>query len=479
MKEKKPADIDLLVSADHFLTMEGSGVGYRHQAALAVDGGVIVAIGPAADIAARYRPRRHLDCGTNLIMPGFVDAHMHLNLSLLRGLAQDVSNWMMDGLSPFSTTAPADPVGLSVKLGLLEAVRAGTTTFSEFSSGLNIAGEIFSAVGVRGVLTTFIREAARRRYNPGELYEYDSGLGQQSLDDACQVYDRWNDEADGRIRVYFGPQGADFAGKELLIKTKEKAAELDAKIHMHVQQGDRETSQLMMRYGMRPIQWLSDIGYLDDQLIAVHLTDADEGEAEIVASSGASMVACSGSIGIIDGIVPPALAFQRAGGIVGLGSDQAPGNNCHNMWNEMKQTALFNKIRYQDPEAMPAWQVLRMATIDGAKALGIEQVTGSLEVGKRGDFIVVDLTRPTMQPVHLSPMRNIVPNLVYSARGDEVTTVVVDGEIIMENGRVRGIDSEEVTCQIAEWSKSLAVSSSEMFTSVDGPNQRYMREGKL
>lgn len=479
MKEKEPTPIDLLVTADHLLTMEGVGVGYRHQAAMAVNQGKIVAIGHKADIKKGFSPRKRIECGRNLLMPGFVDAHIHLKLSLLRGLAQDVSNWMMDGLSPFTTTAPEDPAGLSVKLGLLEAVRAGTTTFSEFSSGLDVVGEVFESVGIRGVLTTFIREAARRRYNPGELYDYDPALGLQSLKDSIRTYDRWNDRSGGRIKVYFGPQGADFVSKELLIKTKEEASKRGTKIHMHVQQGDRETEQLMMRYGVRPIQWLSDIGYLDDQLIAVHLTDADEEEAVQVADSGAAMVVCSGSIGIIDGIVPPALAFQRAGGAVGLGSDQAPGNNCHNMWNEMKLTALFNKIRYRDPEAMPAWQVLRMATIDGARAIGIDSITGSLEVGKRADFIVVDLTRPTMQPVHLAPMRNLVPNLVYSARGDEVTTVVVDGKIIMENGKVRGIDADELLGQLSAWSAELEKSSTGVFRSIDGPNQRFMRDGKL
>src|SRR5438128_2064366 len=121
----------------------------------------------------------------------------------------------------------------------------------------------------------------------------------------------------------------------------------------------------------RPIAWLDELGYLDPTLIAVHLTDAAHEEAALVARRQASMVLCSGSIGIIDGIVPPARAFQAAGGMVALGSDQAPGNNNHNLWNEMKLTALFNKIKAADPEAMPAWRVLRMATIEGARAIGL------------------------------------------------------------------------------------------------------------
>ena len=132
------------------------------------------------------------------------------------------------------------------------------------------------------------------------------------------------------------------------------------------------------------------------------------------------MALCSGSIGIIDGIVPPSHAFRQAGGKVALGSDQAAGNNCNNIFNEMKLTALFNKIKYRDPTVMPAWDVLRMATIEGAAAIGLGDEIGSLEAGKQADLIVVDLTAPNLSPVMAAPVRNIVPNLVYAGSGHEV-----------------------------------------------------------
>ena len=141
----------------------------------------------------------------------------------------------------------------------------------------------------------------------------------------------------------------------------------------------REIEQMLKRYGKRTIAYLDEIGYLDEQLLAVHLTEATDREAEQVARSGARMVLCSGSIGIIDGIVPPSRAFRQAGGLVALGSDQACGNNCTNIFNEMKLTALFNKIRYRDPTVMPAWEVLRMATIEGAQAIGLGDEIGSLD----------------------------------------------------------------------------------------------------
>ena len=191
------------------------------------------------------------------------------------------------------------------------------------------------------------------------------------------------------------------------------------------------------------------------------------------------MLLCSGSIGIIDGIVPPAKAFQDAGGVVGLGSDQAPGNNCHNIINEMKLTALFNKIKYCDPEIMPAWKTLRMATIDGARAIGMDDLVGSLEEGKRADFIAVDLTKPTMAPIFTNPMRNIVPNLVYSARGEEISLVVVDGKVLVQNGEILTVDEREIVAEAQSFTDEIGNASSQEFWEIHGTNAVFMEENKL
>jgi 5-methylthioadenosine/S-adenosylhomocysteine deaminase len=159
------------------------------------------------------------------------------------------------------------------------------------------------------------------------------------------------------------------------------------------------------------------------------------------------MVVCSGSIGIIDGIVPPARVFRQAGGFVGLGSDQACGNNCNNIFNEMKLTALFNKIKYRDPTVMPAWEVLRMATIEGAHAVGLSDSIGSLEPGKQADLIIVDLTAPNLSPVLLDPIRNIVPNLVYAGTGHEVKTVMVAGKTVVDNYQVLTVDEARIRAE--------------------------------
>jgi 5-methylthioadenosine/S-adenosylhomocysteine deaminase len=471
--------VDLLVRAPHALTLDGPGVGYRADVALAVDRGRIVALGPSAEVTAEFTAAKTIDATHHVLLPGFVDAHMHTAMCLLRGLAQDTRHWMMYGVGPFSAHLSPAAMDAGTQLAIVEGLKAGTTTFADFGWSMDGVCAFLQRVGARGAIAVTIREATQRIYAPGELYTFEPALGRTQFQANLELFDRWHGAADGRLRVFFGPQGPDFVGQELLREVQQAARQRSTKIHMHTAQGDRETAQMQLRYGQRSIPWLDALGYLDDTLLAVHLTDAPDDEARLVASRGASMALCSGSIGIIDGIVPPAAAFQSAGGNVGLGSDQAPGNNVHNLWNEMKLTALFNKIRAADPEVMPAWRVLRMATIEGAAALGWADEIGSLSVGKRADMLLVDVRRPTLTPVHTWPMRNLVPNLVYAARGDEVDTVIVDGRVIVEGGRVVTVDEDAVISTAQRLAEPIGAAAETDFWRVGGTNAASMRADHL
>ncbi len=191
------------------------------------------------------------------------------------------------------------------------------------------------------------------------------------------------------------------------------------------------------------------------------------------------MIVNPASIGIIDGIVCPSLVFQEAGGNVALGSDQAPGNNCHNIIHEMKNVCMFNKLKYQNPEIMPAWKALRMATIEGAKAVGVDDIVGSLEPGKQADFIAIDLNYPSMLPVYTYPMRNIVPNLVYSARGQEVALSVVNGRVIMKDQKILTIDENESLEKIKKYPAEIGKRAAKEFFEIHGTNAMFMEEDKL
>ncbi len=211
-------------------------------------------------------------------------------------------------------------------------------------------------IGVRARLASTVNELPSdlHRIKVGEVYPLDEASGREKLKEARKLMDEWHGKGNGRITCILGPQGADMMSQQLLLEMKEMAESYDTKLHMHVSQGDRETEQMMKRFGRRTIDYLDSIGYLDERLMAVHLTDAEESEAKLLAEKGVSMIHCPGSIGLIDGIVPPVMAFMDAGGNAAIGSDQAPGNNCSNMFNEMKSAAVFNKIKASDPTVMPA-----------------------------------------------------------------------------------------------------------------------------
>ncbi|MFZ7944215.1 amidohydrolase family protein, partial [Neobacillus sp. 19] len=206
---------------------------------------------------------------------------------------------------------------------------------------------------------------------------------------------------------------------------------------------------------------------------------ATDEETEAIAKSGAGMVYCSGSIGIIDGLVPPVLKFIESGGIAGLGSDQAPGNNCNNMFNEMKFAAILNKVKRSNPTVFPAALSLRLATIDAAKVMGIDHEVGSLKKGKKADVIMINLLEPTLSPLFIDPIRNIIPNLVYSARGHEVETSIIDGKIIMENRQITTIDTRSAILDAQQAAKEVSLRAKKDILQADSEMLRMMEEGLL
>jgi 5-methylthioadenosine/S-adenosylhomocysteine deaminase len=427
--------------------MQGDGVGYLADGAVAVRGSRIVAAGATAELAVQFTAKETVDATGHALLPGLIDAHMHTPWAIARGVAQDVAHWMQRGLAPYARHLLPAMALAGTRLNVLEALRSGTTTLGDYAAPYEGWADIFVEYGVRAVLTPTINALPRggmAGWRVGELYPLDEAEGDRAIQAAAAFAHEWHEAEAGRITVMLGPQGPDMLTRGQLLHVKRLAAADGLRIHMHVAQGDREIDQMLKRYGRRTPDYLDQIGYLDEQLLAVHLTEATEEETALIAHSGAAMVLCSGSIGIIDGIVPPAHHFRANGGLVALGSDQAAGNNCNNIFNEMKLTALFNKIKYRDPTVMPAWEVLRMATIEGARAIGLGDTVGSIERGKQADLILVNLAALNLTPLLTAPIRNIVPNLVYAASGQEVDLVMVAGRILQRDGCLLVADERAV-----------------------------------
>jgi 5-methylthioadenosine/S-adenosylhomocysteine deaminase len=256
------------------------------------------------------------------------------------------------------------------------------------------------------------------------------------------------------------------------------AEKKEVKLHHHVGQSEMEIVQLQKRYGKRPVEFLREIGYLGERLLAVHMSRCTEEEVEEVARSGASMAFCPSSQVLCDGIVSPADVFSRAGGSVCLGSDETCTNNGTNIFVEMKLAAILLKMKRQDLTEMPTWKVLRMGTIEGARAIGLGDDIGSLETGKKADIILVDLHCPSMTPVLRQPVRNIVPNLVLSARGDEVVLSIVDGKIIYENGAILTVDEKKSIAYAQESAQHVAESAASLVREKNTPQFQLTQEGK-
>ncbi|ONI79958.1 amidohydrolase [Actinosynnema sp. ALI-1.44] len=443
--------VDTLITHAHMFTMRGDGVGYVKDGAVAVKGQRIVAVDTTGELTHRFTAEETVDATGHALLPGLIDAHVHTALAVIRGVAQDVRGWLEKAYWPFYKQITDKDVVVRSMACVLEGLKAGTTTFVDFVDPAAECAEAYVASGVRGRLVAQFNALTADEQLTG-LYALDQAAGHARLAEAAAFANTWNGSEEGRITVVLGPVAPDLVLREHLVETKRVADRHGLMINMHVAQGDRETAQMLQRYGQRTVAYLDELGYLDDQLMAVHLTVATEQEAEYMARNGVSMMLCSSAIGLVDGVVPPSIAFRRAGGLVALGSD----NGACTMFNEMRLTAYFNKILKADPTVMPAWEVMRMATIDGARAIGLGDQIGSLEVGKQADLITVDLSGASLGPVLGEPVRNIIPNLVYSARGTEVRMVMVAGRVLMRDGEVLTMDERSVLDDARDAAQAIA-----------------------
>ena len=241
--------VELLIETGHLYTMAGDGVGYLNGQLIVVDGGKIIDIGPRADILAKYQAKRTIDAQDKLVLPGFIDGHMHARHGFLRGVAQDLKQnaWMMEGVAPFEAFSDAEAKYLSAKVTLGEAICNGTTTLGDDGPDMEGALRVIEAYGARGNVSVRVRDALQKVYAADELYEFDDKIGQKSLDDCLRLYQQYDGIDHGRIRVRFGPQGCDFVSRDMLCEVKRLCRVRNSKIHMHLQQGGRETAQMEKR----------------------------------------------------------------------------------------------------------------------------------------------------------------------------------------------------------------------------------------
>jgi len=448
--------MDLAITGALVVTVDGSrgGLGIVDDGTVGVRDGRIVGVGPNPEVDVSGADRV-IDGSGRAVLPGFVNAHTHTTHTLLRGGAQDVPEieWMNSALGPIAREMTAEDEVVGSRFGVCEALLSGVTTCGEYTSEVGrLVEAVYRPLGVRVAATETINEVGEKREDlgPREPYPFDRSKGEAAFDRAETLFEEYRD--DPLVTPIYGPQALDMISPELLGAISDRADERDASVHMHVAQGERERFQIEARYGAgeSTVSALADLGLLSDRLIAVHCHGATPDERERLAEAGARYIGCPSSIAAIDGITPPVAEFLSDGAPVGIGTDQAPGPGGHSFLRELRTASLLAKTESSDPTALPAWEALRVGTIGGARALGLEDEIGTIERGKRADLVVFDLGRLSVAPTVDRPLHTAIPNLLYAGGGSAVETVFVDGEVVVDEGSVVGVDEAELVSEATE-----------------------------
>jgi len=418
--------VDLLVFGGTLVTMNAAR-DVIPNGALAIDDGAIVAMGPAAEVANRYNGRRSIrPAAHDIVMPGLVNGHNHAAMTLLRGVADDMRlmDWLENYIFPAEGTL-VDPefVRTGTRLAALEMIRGGTTTFVDmYYFEDDVAWEVRDA-GLRGVLGETILD----------MPTPDSPTVDEALAYTEKFLQNWADHP--RVTAAVAPHAPYTVGPETLRRTAELARRYGAPLIIHVAETQDEVETIRSRYGLTPVGYLDSIGFLGPDVIGAHSIWVNAADIATLAERGTGVVHNPESnMKLASGTMPIA-ALRAAGVPVGLGTDGPASNNDLDMFGAMFTAALLHKHMSQDPTALPATEAVAIATIEGARAIGMEDLIGSLEVGKRADLIVVDGDRP-----NLVPRYDPYSHLTYAAHAGDVKTTIVDGNVLFDGGTFSTLD---------------------------------------
>lgn len=440
--------VDLIVAGEYVVTMDPQQPVIQHGA-VAIDDGVIVAVGPADQIRSSYRAARVLPGQGKVVMPGLINGHTHLAMALFRGLADDLTleDWLVNHIFPAEGRfVNPEFVRIGVELACWEMIRGGTTTFVDMYFYPDVEAEVIERCGLRGV----IAPSAIDFPSPGFTGWDDSFAS------AVDFVERWQGR-NPRIIPALGVHAPYTVSPEHLAEARAEALRLHAPISIHVAETETEVDDILNRYGNRPVNHLDSLGFFDAQIIAAHMVYPDAAEIALLAEHGVGAIHNPSSNLKLASGVAPVPQMLAAGVKVGLGTDGAASNNDLDMWEEMTLAALLHKGVSKDPTTMPAQAVLRMATLGGAEAIGLDQQIGALTVGRRADLIQVRLDEARMAPTY-----NIISNLVYAANADDVDTVIVEGRVLMLRGRVLTLDIDRIRADVVRIAAQIAAEDPSM-----------------
>ena len=368
-----------------------------------------------------------IDAEGKFVLPGIFNAHTHLAMALFRGYAEDMPlmDWLEKKIWRLERKLRPKDVYWGSMLGILEMLKTGTTAFSDLYIHMD---EVARAVGETGIRAVLCYGMADRG---------DEERGREELRIGTKFIRDWNGAFEGRIKAIYGPHAPYTCSPEFLSEVKRMAVEMDTYVHMHVSETREEVKIVKERYGRTPVRLLNEIGFLDERTVIAHAVWLDDEEISILSSKGVSVAHCPVSnLKLASGIARVA-DMIRMGVNVCLGTDGAASNNTYNMFEEMKTASLLQKVLTGRADAIRACEVIKMATENGYKAYGING--GRIEAGSLADLVILDGRR-----VNYTPVYDPVNSIVYASYGCEVTHVVVDGRIVVEDGIVVTVDEDKV-----------------------------------
>lgn len=425
-------EADICISGGTVLPMDDDRI--MRGGAVVVKDDVIVALGDMSAVGREWKVKKTIDAARCIVMPGLINAHTHAAMTCFRGISDDKT--LMDWLNNYIFPAEAQNVNPEFVywgslLACAEMIRSGTTTFCDMYLFEGETARAASDAGMRCLL--------------GEaLFDFPSPNAktpEEGLNYSRLLLEKWAGHP--LVNIAVEPHALYTCSPALLEKAKRLADDYGAPLAVHLLENRGERAELEEKFGMPAVYFLRDLGLLDERFFAFHCVAVDEEEMRIMAERGCKVVYNPESNMKLASGVAPVTAMMERGIVVGLGTDGAASNNDLDMFLEMDTAAKLEKVERLDPTVMSALTVTRMATCEGAKVLGLEEATGSLQPGKKADIIVIDMDKP-----HLTPLYNEYSHLVYAVKGDDVRTSIINGKIVMEDGKLHTIDEKEVMSRV-------------------------------
>lgn len=404
---------------------------YIENGYLIIEGQFIKEMGGGPAPAGEYD--RVIDGHDRVVMPGFVNSHTHAAMTLLRGYADDMPlmDWLENKIWPLEAKLSADDVYWGTMLAISEMLRSGTICFADMYFFMDAAARAVEKSGIRAVLS-------RGMVGVGPENEI-------AFSESREMVEKWHGACNGRITCMLGPHAPYTCPPDYLKRVIQLSDKLGVGLHIHIAETRGEFEDIQKTYGNTPVAHLDKLGLFERQVLAAHCVHLDSGDIEILAAKQVGVVHNPESNMKLASGIAPIQQMLDAGITVALGTDGASSNNNLDMLQEMRSASLLQKVYMMDSTVVPALQSLQMATTNGAQVLGLGYEIGQLKPGYKADMIIMGLKQPNMLPVY-----DPVSNIVYSAQASDVETVIVDGNILMEDRVIKAFDEEEVLAKVRE-----------------------------